>query len=350
MSSFFSSSSLFVRPSPFFFAFVGGRKKKKKTDLAPGALDVERQHAQRRQARPLPLGRVRDQVLGVDVRLDLAVRRRRVGGGRGGMGGGGGSRSRCRRRRSVEDADADPSVGPEAVLPLRQRHPAPPDHALVDHEPQRVEHVGLVGQEGPRPHAVGPEGQAGLHDAAGRRDEVGRRERDSQKRFRPARGVAHDGLFHLHGHGEAEAGLLPAVAGGSGPSAHGADALGEAALVDFFFVEFPPPPSEVELLGPLFSFSSLSLSQNVNKKKKTALSLSHVERPAQPVAVVGPEVGRGLDVKVRVEAVDKRRDRRAVGVDAEHAQDRRLGEVAPGAQALVRGQSGVVDLDLLEGC
>ena len=322
------------------------KRKKKNPNLAPRALDVERQHAQRRQPRPLPLGRVRDQVFGVDVRLDLAVRRRRMMVVRRGSGSG------SRRTRSVQDAGADFPVGPQTVLPLGQRHPAPAHHALVDHEPQGVQHVGLVGQKSPGPHPVRPEREPRLHDPAGGGDEVGRRERDSQEGLGAPRGVPHDRLLHLHGHGQAEAGLLLAVSR-SGAAAHGADALGEATLsVIFFFFVFFFVPRRWSLSVLSFSFSSLSLSSSssLSQNLKKKCTLTHVERPAQPVAVVGPEAGRGLDVKVRVEAVHERRDRRAARVDAEHAEDRRLGEVAPGAQALVRGQGGVVDLDLLEGC
>lgn len=188
--------------SLFFCLKKVGKKRGKSPNLAPGALDVERQHAQRRQPRPFALRRVRDQIPGVDVRLDLAMGGRRVRGGR-------------LRGRGVHGAGADPAGRAEAVPPPRQRHPAAAHDALVDHEPQRVEHVGLVRQESPRTRraaaaVAAAQGQAGLHDAARGRDEVRRRERDPQEGLEAPRGVPHDRLLHLHGHREAEAGLRPA--------------------------------------------------------------------------------------------------------------------------------------------
>jgi len=104
---------------------------------------------------------------------------------------------------------------------------------------------------------------------------------------------------------------------------------------EFFFsgvVSEGEPLSTSSLFLSLFSLSlALSLSPSLLKHS------THIERPAQPVAVVGPEVGRRLDEEVRVEAVHERRDRRPLRVDAEHAEHGRLGEVAAGAQALVRG-------------
>ena len=47
--------------------------------------------------------------------------------------------------------------------------------------------------------------------------------------------------------------------------------------------------------------------------------------------------------------MDKRRDRGAIAVDAKEAEHGGLGQVAAGAEALVRRRRRVVELDLLEG-